>query len=110
MKILEGKLVSKKIKDTYVVEVSRVKPHSLYKKLVKISKKYKVVNTGFEDLEIGASVRIQEIKPVSKQKHFKISEVISNDTKKVKETKTKKAKNENTGKEKSLNKKAKKSK
>jgi len=107
MKVLEGKLVSKKLKDTYVVEVSRVKPHPLYKKLMKLSKKYKVHNAGFEDLEIGARVKIQEIKPMSKQKYFKISETIINEYKKAKKS-TKKP--EIKGKEKSSIKKTKKTK
>jgi small subunit ribosomal protein S17 len=83
MKILEGKLISKKVKDTYVVEVSRVRPHPLYKKLVRLSKKYKVDNAGFEDLELGTKVRIKETKPMSKDKYFKISDVVTNETKKT---------------------------
>ena len=77
MKILEGTLISVKMKNTAVVEVNRVKPHPLYKKLVRLSKKYKVDNVGFEDLELGTEVKIQEIKPISKKKYFKIIEVIS---------------------------------
>lgn len=99
MKVLEGILISKKLKDTYVVEVSRVRPHPLYKKLVKISKKYKVSNTGFEDIELGTQVRIQETKPVSKKKYFKISEVITSETKPAKKSATK-AKTDVKGKEK----------
>lgn len=77
MKILEGILISVKMKNTAVVEVYRVKPHPLYRKLVRLSKKYKVDNTGFEDLELGTEVRIQEIKPISKKKYFKIIETIT---------------------------------
>jgi len=96
MKILEGKLISVKMQNTAVVEVKRVKPHPLYRKLIRLSKKYKVENTGFEDLAVGTEVKIQEIKPVSKEKYFKIIEVISkNEIKKIskkekKETKPKK--------------------
>lgn len=82
MKILEGKLISVKMKNTAVVEVYRVKPHPLYGKLIRLSKKYKVDNTGFEDLEIGTEVKIQEVKPISKQKYFKITEVITENTSK----------------------------
>lgn len=97
MKILEGKLISVKMQNTAVVEVKRIKPHPLYGKLVRLSKKYKVENSGFEDLTVGTEVKIQEIKPVSKEKHFKIIEVISKNVvkkksnNKVKELKPKKA-------------------
>ena len=73
MKILEGKLISTKMQNTAVVEVYRLKPHPLYKKLIRLSKKYKVDNVGFEDLAIGTEVKIQEIKPMSKEKYFKIT-------------------------------------
>ena len=76
MKVLEGKITSVKMNKTLVVEVSRVKPHPLYRKLVRLSKKFKVDNTGFEELDVGTDVRIQEVKPISKEKHFKIIEVI----------------------------------
>lgn len=99
MKILEGKLVSKKVKDTYIVEVFRVKPHPLYKKLIKLSKKYKVDNAGFEDLEIGTTVKIEETKPMSKHKYFKISNVVSNKAKKTKKG-TSNIKKEKEGKDK----------
>lgn len=88
MKILEGKITSIKMEKTAVVEVSRVKPHPLYRKLIRLSKKYKVDNTGFEDVEVGSFVKIQEIKPLSKDKYFKISEILTKDH--VKKTKTKK--------------------
>jgi len=97
MKILEGKLISAKMQNTAVVEVKRIKPHPLYRKLVRLSKKYKVENTGFEDLAIGTEVKIQEIKPVSREKHFKIIEVVSKNEvkkkniKKIKELKPTKA-------------------
>ena len=97
MKILEGKLISVKMQNTAVVEVNRVKPHPLYKKLIRLSKKYKVDNTGFENLAIGSEVKIQEIKPISKQKYFRIIEVMSKNEVK-KQAKKPKAKKSSGGK------------
>jgi small subunit ribosomal protein S17 len=68
-KILFGKVVSAKMKNTAIVEVSRLVPHPLYKKLLKRSKKYKIPTNG-QELKIGQAVKIIETKPVSKDKHF----------------------------------------
>lgn len=73
-KVLTGKVVSTKMTDTAVVEVSRRVPHPLYKKLMKVSKKFNVALAG-HTVEVGDEVRIVEIKPVSKTKFFAIKEV-----------------------------------
>ena len=72
-KVLRGKVVSIKMQDTVVVEVTRHVPHKLYKKLLKRSKKYKVDSKG-KTVAVGDSVRIAEIKPMSKDKYFTIVE------------------------------------
>ncbi|GEM_PF-106634 len=76
MKILEGIIVSTGMNKTVVVEVTRKTPHPLYKKLIKRSKKYKVDNSGFEDLAVGTVVKIVETRPISKNKYFKVSEIL----------------------------------
>lgn len=74
MKKLEGLVVSKKMKKTALVLVERKKIHPLYKKGIKVAKKYPVHD------EIGVKegqwVKIQECRPISKTKKWKISEVI----------------------------------
>lgn len=57
--------------NTAVVQVSRRVPHPLYKKLIAKSKKYKVETAGAA-LTVGDVVVIEEIKPVSKDKYFKL--------------------------------------
>ena len=74
-KMFEGKIVSLKMQNTAVVEVTYRKPHPLYKKLLKRSKRYKV-ETGGQSISIGDKVRIVETKPISKGKYFKIMEVV----------------------------------
>jgi small subunit ribosomal protein S17 len=73
-KVLVGKVVSTKMQGTVLVEVIRRTPHKLYKKLLKRSKKYKVDPNGLEPV-LGNTVKIEETKPVSKEKHFKLIEI-----------------------------------
>jgi small subunit ribosomal protein S17 len=73
-KILTGKVVSTKMQNTVVVEVTRMLPHPLYKKLLKRSKNFKVDANG-HNVMVGQEVKIQETLPISKDKHFKILSV-----------------------------------
>jgi small subunit ribosomal protein S17 len=70
-KRLKGKVVSDKMDKTIVVEVKRTKQHSLYKKRYDVSKKYKAhdENNQFEE---GDKVVIEETKPISKDKRWKV--------------------------------------
>ena len=74
-KVITGKVVSLKMQNTVVVEVSRRVPHPLYKKLLKKSKNFKADLAG-HTVEVGNSVKIIETKPMSKTKYFAIKEVI----------------------------------
>jgi small subunit ribosomal protein S17 len=73
-KKLKGTIVSLKMQKTAVVEVPRLAPHPLYKKLLRRSTKIKADTTGFE-LKVGEKVIIGETRPISKDKKFKILEV-----------------------------------
>jgi small subunit ribosomal protein S17 len=70
-KTLNGTVVSTKMQNTVVVEVSWKKPHPLYKKLLKRSKKFKVDSNG-QTVNVGDKVTIVETKPIAKDKHFKL--------------------------------------
>ena len=74
-KILTGKIISLKMNNTIVVEVTRKVAHPIYRKLLKKSSKYKVHSEG-TNLNLGDSVKIVSIKPMSKEKYFKVLEVI----------------------------------
>ncbi|MGI8419762.1 MAG: 30S ribosomal protein S17 [Candidatus Levyibacteriota bacterium] len=74
-KVLTGKVISTKMMDTVVVQVSRRVPHPLYKKLMKVTKKFNVALNG-KTVEVGNEVRIVETKPVSKTKYFAVKEVV----------------------------------
>lgn len=75
MKTFEGKIISLKMTNTVVVEVTRRTPHPLYKKLLLRSKKIKADTNGL-NLTLGQKVKIVETKPISKGKFFKVLEVI----------------------------------
>jgi len=68
-KTLRGVVVSDKMKDTCVVEVTRFIKHLKYKKYYKVSKKFKAHDVG-NLKKIGDKVEIRETKPISKDKHF----------------------------------------
>ena len=70
-KKLKGIIVSDKMEKTAVVKVQRVKLHPKYKKRYKISKKYKADNPK-NRYKIGDRVIIEETKPLSKEKRWRI--------------------------------------
>jgi small subunit ribosomal protein S17 len=74
MRILEGVVTSTKMAKTATVLVERFKSHPLYKKRIKVKKKYHAHDES--GVKVGDRVRIQECRPISKTKKFKIIEVI----------------------------------
>lgn len=71
-KKIKGVVVSDKMKNTIVVLVERYKKHPLYGKYRKISKRYKAHDEKNE-YKVGDKVFIEECKPISKDKHFKVA-------------------------------------
>ncbi len=74
-KTLQGVVSSDKMKDTCVVVVERYVKHPKYQKFVQSRKKYKVHDVG-NAAKIGNKVIIQETRPISRHKTFKILEII----------------------------------
>ncbi|MEK7585947.1 MAG: 30S ribosomal protein S17 [Patescibacteria group bacterium] len=70
-KILKGVVVSDKMNKTIVVEVTRFVEHPKYGKRVKKTKKYKAHDEN-NSKKVGDMVQIEETKPISKDKHFKV--------------------------------------
>lgn len=70
-KKLKGIVVSDKMDKTAVVLVNRYVKHPKYKKYVKISKKYKAHDEE-KKYKVGDVVIIEECRPISKDKHFKV--------------------------------------
>lgn len=70
-KVLKGKVVSDKMNKTVVVEVSRFVKHQKYGKRIKKVKRYKAHDENNEK-KVGDVIEIAEVKPISKDKHFKV--------------------------------------
>lgn len=70
-KKIDGIIVSDKMDKTVVVNVQRFVKHKKYGKYYKIDKKYKAHDENNE-YKIGDKVTIGEIRPVSKDKNFKV--------------------------------------
>jgi len=74
-KVLQGVIVSDKMEKTAVVVVERKVQHPLYKRRVKKTKKYKIHDEQ-NVCRIGDRVRLIECKPISKEKCWRLLDVI----------------------------------
>ncbi|MBU1326902.1 30S ribosomal protein S17 [Patescibacteria group bacterium] len=70
-KTYEGKVVSVKTQNTVIVAVAHTIRHPLYKKSMRITKRFPVHYEKIE-LHVGDQVKIIETRPISKTKHFLI--------------------------------------
>jgi len=70
-----GTITSDKMDKTVVVSVETLTHHPLYKKTIKRTVKYKAHNKGNQAKE-GDIVRIVETKPLSKEKRWRIAEIV----------------------------------
>jgi len=70
-KQLTGTIVSDKMEKTVVVKTERIKEHPKYKRRYRISKKYKA-HLEKEDFKKGDRVIIEECRPMSKDKKWKV--------------------------------------
>ncbi|PIR88708.1 MAG: 30S ribosomal protein S17 [Candidatus Harrisonbacteria bacterium CG10_big_fil_rev_8_21_14_0_10_44_23] len=68
---LIGTVVSDKMQSTAVVEVIRMSKHPKYLKYFKVSKRFKAQNDNNE-YKTGDEVVIEECRPLSKDKRFRI--------------------------------------
>lgn len=70
-----GKVVSDKMEKTIVVAVETYKKHDLYHKRIKYTKKFKAHDENNE-AKIGDTVKIMETRPLSKDKRWRLVEVV----------------------------------
>jgi small subunit ribosomal protein S17 len=85
-KVREGLVVSSKMAKTVVVAVETRRVHQLYKKAIRLTKKYKAHDEN-NACKIGDKVKIVETRPLSKEKRWRVAEIMS--TKEIVETKPK---------------------
>lgn len=74
-KQIVGKVVSNKMEKTIVVELAKKIMHPKYKKFVKSTKKVKS-HDALNECSIGDIVKIEETRPLSKDKHYRLVEII----------------------------------
>ena len=73
-KVRDGVVVSDKMEKTVIVVVQDLKPHPLYKKVVRHTRRFKVHDD--ESCGVGDRVRIIETRPISKEIRWRIAEVL----------------------------------
>jgi small subunit ribosomal protein S17 len=71
-----GRVVSNKMDKTVVVAVETPKRHPLYKKTMKRAVRYKAHDEKNE-CGLGDMVRIVETRPLSKQKRWRVAEIVT---------------------------------
>jgi small subunit ribosomal protein S17 len=74
-KVREGVVVGDKMEKTVVVLVQEKKPHPLYKKVVTHNRRFKVHDEA-GDCAVGDRVRIVETRPISKEKRWRVSDIL----------------------------------
>ena len=71
-----GIVISNKMQKTIVVKIENRYPHPIYSKTLVKTKKY-LAHDEFQNCTIGDLVIIRECRPLSKRKHWRISEIVS---------------------------------
>jgi small subunit ribosomal protein S17 len=71
-----GIVISNKMQKTIVVKIENKYPHPIYSKILVKTKKY-VVHDEEETCNIGDQVLVQECRPLSKRKRWKLVEILS---------------------------------
>ena len=71
-----GRVVSDKMDRTVVVSVERLRRHPIYKRVVRLSSKFKAHDEQ-NTARVGDTVRIEESRPLSREKRWRIVEVVA---------------------------------
>jgi small subunit ribosomal protein S17 len=75
-KTREGVVVSDAMQKTRVVKIERVYRHPKYQRVIRMSKKLKAHDEG-NDSKVGDRVLIEETRPLSKEKRWRIRTILS---------------------------------
>jgi small subunit ribosomal protein S17 len=71
-----GRVVSDKMDKTVVVSVERLRRHPIYKRVVRLSSKFKAHDEE-NTARVGDTVRIEESRPLSREKRWSVVEVVA---------------------------------
>jgi small subunit ribosomal protein S17 len=83
-KSMVGTVVSNKMDNTVVVVVERLARHPLYQKVIKLRKKFKAHDAD-NVCQMGDVVRIVESRPLSREKHWVVEEIVRSGTERAEE-------------------------
>jgi small subunit ribosomal protein S17 len=75
-KVLQGTVVSTKMQKTVVVAIESIVRHRLYKKTMRRTKRYKA-HDETNACVLGDIVRIVESRPLSKEKRWRVAEILT---------------------------------
>jgi small subunit ribosomal protein S17 len=81
-KVRQGVVVSNKMTKSIVVKVSRTVRHPIYQKVIQRSKKY-MAHCEDASVKEGDVVRIMECRPLSKNKRWRLLEVVKRSEERV---------------------------
>ena len=79
---LTGVVTSAKMQKTIVVKVTRLVQHKLYRRVIRVSKKF-YAHDEQRAAHPGDTVRIVETRPMSKLKRWRLAEVVTRSTRAV---------------------------
>ena len=71
-----GRVVSDKMDKTIVVSVERLSRHKLYKRVIRLTTKFKA-HDELNEAHVGDTVRIEESRPLSATKRWRLVEVVA---------------------------------
>ena len=71
-----GRVVSDKMDKTVVVSVERLRRHPIYKRVVRLSSKFKAHDAD-NSAHVGDTVRIEESRPLSRDKRWTVVEIVA---------------------------------
>jgi small subunit ribosomal protein S17 len=75
VKVLQGRVVSAKMRKTVVIEITQRTLHKLYKKYLTRTKRLKVHDEQGA-CGVGDTVRVVETRPLSKEKRWRLLEIV----------------------------------
>ena len=75
-RVIQGTVVSDKMDKTVVVSVERRKKHRLYHKVMTLTNRYKAHDEA-NACHLGDQVRIEECRPMSRDKRWRVIEILT---------------------------------
>jgi len=71
-----GRVVSDKMDKTIVVSVERLARHRIYKRVIRLTTKFKA-HDEHNEAHVGDTVRIEEARPLSATKRWRLAEIVT---------------------------------